>query len=207
MFISFLWTSCKIVYFEQPQPVSVRNLTEFPNKMRGVWLSNGNDTVIITADEIKVLEYEEFNLDIHSFEKLGGIIRNNALFFKSDSVVSYSFSLRDDTITYRVPQVQRFVLSDSMLVKPLGRYLILNSKTEGSWALLLAIPQRDVIEFKSLKERDLTLLQTLVPLQISKKEGNDDFYCKGDVSRKSMKSFIRQGGFSERYALIHRSKK
>jgi hypothetical protein len=201
---AFLWTSCKIVYFEQPQPVNVRNLNSFPKSMRGVWLSNGSDTVLISAHEIKVFQYEEFNLDVHSLERLGGSIRNNKLFFKPDSVVSYTFSLRNDTIIYRIPQVQRFVISDTMLVKPLGRNLIMNSRTEGHWALLLAIPHRDVIEFKSLNEDDLTLLKTLVPVHIKKKEGKDDIYCQADVSRKTMKLFVRRGGFSERYALVRR---
>lgn len=141
--------SCTTIYFEESQPKETAHLASFPEDIQGGYLAQQEgeeDTIYIRATSILFPEESEKNIPISDVDAYEGIqLKGDWVFDASlPEEDSIRFTIRGDTIHYKVRYYISKQLSDSMVLKRHGKMLVLSEKVEDSkyWNVYLIEPIR-----------------------------------------------------------------
>ena len=191
--------SCTTFYFDQPQPVDVKEEPGFPKEIQGVWVEDGDSIVVaeryflFTDRKIKKLSKEE--LDTSSRFMIKG---NRAFERHEGALQSHSFEWKNDTAHILLKRKEyRFTLSDSISLRSFGKYYFVNfNRGDDWWDVYLIERKKDGLKIRLLKKEDIRLLQSLFPVEVVDSVGTDQYY-KVALTKKQMRTFIKKGGFSD----------
>lgn len=189
------FTACEpAVTFTEPQPINVENLSKFPNRLQGQYLSLADNSTLIISNEI-IKRIYDFDHKFHKNEldstfKLSGDTITNLTTNETTIVKREGDSLRNhiyycDTL---------FQMDFDNLVRKLKGYYFLNTRYDKSgwevkkvhfekgYLLISSISTKQDIE--SLKEIFGTSKDTIPPYNFT-------------PTKKQFKDFIKNYGFSD----------
>lgn len=208
-YYTFLWvilTCCSCIGFDHPQPADVRDLGKFPRKFRGTWRGINHDTYIIDNKSIKKIHDEIHTFPVSRVKNFLSPykVKGNMVEYNNDFVTrQYPFELISDTlIRFREHLTEIYGLGDSVRLRALGKYHIVNIRMtdsgDGSFHWLLYLPwlQSDsLMLLRSLGEDpDGQLLKRI--LDEFPPERKDNIYFHHDFTKRTMEEYIRKGGFA-----------
>jgi len=140
LIILILPSGCLTIYFEQPQPIGETNLESFPEAMLGSYLIEG-DTLYILEKEFQYPEVYQGKFPLSQLDSMHNIHLEGNLLFNSE--LSYQdgipYTVENDTLSYYLKIYISEHLSDSLLLRKEGSYLVLNEKADGldAWNISL----------------------------------------------------------------------
>ncbi len=129
--------SCTTIYFKQPQPQSNAALKNFPLEFQGAYIpqeENNQDTVYIMADKIIYPETYENFLPVSSLDSMVNIRIVGDSLYNSLIPIKHgiAFTITNDTLHYRLETKISMRLSDTLIIKKEGKYLVFNEKESGT---------------------------------------------------------------------------
>lgn len=145
--------SCTSIYFEEPQPRFKETLSEFPSNVRGTYVME-NDTISIKEREYDYPELFERSFSLDEIDSFPEIKFEGELLFDETLPVKtgVKFNINNDTVEYSVKLKLTKPLSEKLILKSHGDYLVLSEENEdvkGHWEVFL---------IKKMKGGDLELL-------------------------------------------------
>ncbi|TLX76984.1 hypothetical protein E9993_04675 [Labilibacter sediminis] len=149
-FVLVFITSCTCVHFSEPQPKGSPVLNAFPKDYIGVYVSSSEkekDTVYIHERFYEIPETYSEKIHIEKLNKHKNIkLKNNLLYNTSIPVdIGIPYSIKNDTLSYKINLLIPYYLSDSLQLKKLGKYFVLNQKDlyKEYWSVYLLSKQKD----------------------------------------------------------------
>jgi|GEM_PF-4763519 len=129
--ICFVLSSCNVIFFDQPPPASGKTLASFPKNYQGSFLFDG-DTLLIGTNSFTSIQYEKRYFNVQSLDTLKGIKIKNDLIFDEDysPTQGLKYTLKNDSIFYRIRNLETNSLSDSMRLKKYRSYFVLSGRDE-----------------------------------------------------------------------------
>ncbi|MBV6647983.1 MAG: hypothetical protein KI790_21155 [Cyclobacteriaceae bacterium] len=200
--------SCTSAYFETPQPVNGKDLKKFPKKMLGTYLVD-DDTVVIRAKSYHYTENFQRSIPLALIDSFNHVTFEDSLLYDSELPITHAipYSLSNDTLRYELDVDMSVSFSDSLILRRLGPYFVLNEKVdnESYWnAYLIRVFGRDSltishvghfqpsndgiskIKYDGLIE-DFLAITTFKPI-------DDDSYLI-NPTRQELETLIEQGFF------------
>lgn len=194
-------TSCQPVYFTAPQPFDAENIYEFPKEYRGLWVNEG-DTTIIGKNYFIIKEYKQKNsiakkeIDTSTVY----ILKTNKIYIKEkyDDIglsEGFPYKLHNDSVQFNAREITKVALSYETFLRKVGKYYILNTSNTKNWWNIYLIKKTDnqKIEVYILDEDDLKNLSNFETIYKSK----EGIFIAAKWSKKEMLFFIDNGQFSE----------
>lgn len=187
--------SCKpSVTFEEPQPKNEKNLSSFPKKLQGDYLSL-SDSSKITIEAKTILRIYDFNQTFHpnqldntmriSGDTLIDIDTNERTVLKrnGDSLISHFHSV--DTL---------FQISEEAILKKFRGYYFLNfSYHEDGWEVKKLQYKKEKLTISSISQKeDIENLKSIM-------ESDQDTVIpyKFKASKRQFKEFVKNDGFTD----------
>ena len=148
-----LLSSCTVLYFEVPQPDNQSLLTAFPEQFWGRYLSEEGDIVTIEASRFIHPEKLSMVLPASRLDSMPGIkIVGDKLFDDSlPDAGPMSFMIAHDTVYYEATFYQSQWLSDSLVLKQMKKWVVVNTKEEDYWLVYLISVTDDSLDVYSVK--------------------------------------------------------
>lgn len=182
------------ITFDAPQPVDVDNLTKFPKRLKGKFISLADSSFLLITDNLIVREHH-FNQKIHPSQLDSTCILNGDTIF---NIVSNSKEIvvrdGDSLITHVHYSDTIFEMNnDHVLRKYKGHYFLNTRYDNESWEVrkmdlskgkltVSSIASKEEIE--KLEEITASIQDTVAPY-------------KFNLTKKQFKEFIKSEGFSE----------
>jgi len=202
LLLSVVLVSCKIYYFNEPQPVDSKNIYKVPKKIIGFWEIKDPDEVFgsinigkdfyhrITETQEKITK-SEFDLDSNTY------IIDNKFYFKEDGSLKggFNYRLNNDTINIDVVENELVEFGKKAFLRKIDYGYILNITHEHmfNWWEIKFVDTRDKekLVIYGIDEKDI---QNFPTHQLLSKEFNE--YIIAKWSHKQVIEFIDKGGFS-----------
>ncbi len=191
------------VTFNQPQPTDTDNLSKFPNRLQGQYVSLA-DSSILSIGEKLILRTYDFDQKIHSTQ----LDTNSRL--SGDTLINVSTNERDiimldgDSIIKHIHYIDTlFQMNYDNVVRKFKGYYFLNKRYDKeSWEvkkielskgklIISSISNKDDIE--NLKEITESTQDTVAPYKIA-------------ATKKQYKEYIKNGGFADSETFIRQNK-
>ena len=143
VFFLFVIEGCTSIYFEEPQPLNITELNSFPENIQGTYvpIDGSEDTIFIKMYEYEYPEFYEKSIPMAAIDTLtdirimGDLVFDNALPTNN----GINFTIRNDTLHYKIKLNTSTILSDSLVLKKFGKQLVLSIKVDGEkyWEVYL----------------------------------------------------------------------
>lgn len=206
-------SSCTTVYFDKPQPVNTKNLNKVPIAFQGTWVQNQDSTVITDTDFRAMTKYF-YTLPKREIDTSTTIkTKDGFIYDVNDSANRYPYSVKGDSIEVTIPELHTYVLSDSVLLRPLSqKELLVNIKTDDNWweVYLIELIEEGSILVRSIKVSDLEKLEILNPNNFSLREPHKDVLqmnnqerLEADFSKEDLLLWIGAKGFSDTVMVMY----
>ena len=206
---SLLQTACKMVYFDQPQPIDGKTLNSFPKKFRGVW-KNELSTITTNKYSMVQVDFKEIKIPLSTFDTSSRYVKNDRFIYSfEEGHLEYkgNYQLIDDTIIVKRPsEMEEHGLNSSIVLKKVGKYYLLNILEEnGMWQmihvenlnnndLLLKLINNDKLLELIEKEQ---LLEINLPNINKTQENSKDYYYSGNLQKADIIALIEADAFSD----------
>ncbi|MDX1479970.1 MAG: hypothetical protein R3301_19820 [Saprospiraceae bacterium] len=141
-----LWTSCTRVAFEAPQPLNAKALASFPSDLLGAYAlaDTPADTVgFILPDAIVAIETTSHYLHQDQLDTMPHLTLQNDRMYDDQLPGNRGFPVtyEGDSLRYTSIEMDTIGISDTLLIKGFGDYLILNTRFEDEyWDIYLLKP-------------------------------------------------------------------
>ncbi len=197
----FSLIACDPIYFTNPQPFDAKNIYEFPKEYRGLWVVEGDSTIIgenyfILKEYKQTIGIAKKEIDTSSTY----ILKNNKIYIKkkyADINLSegFSYKLQNDSVLFNSRDIYKVSLSYDTFLRKVDEYYILNTSNTSTWWNLYLIKKttKNILEVYVLAEDDLQ--NTKKDAIFISDEGIflNTKWCKNDLLK-----FIKNGGFSKK---------
>lgn len=183
-----------LVTFIEPQPVDTENLSKFPSRLRGVYLSLSDSSILTINDKLIQRTYD-FEYKIHP-NQLASTAR-----LLGDTLINVETSERElikqdgDSLLIHIHIVDTLFLMDydNVVRKFKGRYFLNTRDDKSGWSvekmqlskgqlMISSISTKEEIE--SLKVITETAQDTVAPYNFI-------------ATKRQFKKFVKNGGFSD----------
>jgi hypothetical protein len=214
--------SCVSIYFNNPQPTDAKNIKNFPRKIRGTWIEDG-DTTSIRKKTFRKVEWEVKSISKAELDTTQSLVVKGDKIFdvESDSVQGYYYEFRDDSFFVNIPQITMYELGEGVLFRRVSKsYFTLSINTDSIWwnVYLIEILPDESILVKYPKKSELSILETMLEneeLEIKITPYEDDKLTTSEFQKfwnvgltsKQMLGYISKGGFSDTTLVINRTNK
>ena len=218
-------TSCIQVQFENPQPLKSKALTSFPDEITGDYFFGGSkDTVRVSSLYFSFKELKKDSFPVYLLDSMPGIkVKDSLIYFpEHDKEKGYPFSIKNDSVFYKVFQITKVPLGKDLVLKKFKGSYIVNWRMDSAYwdiAILslqkngniikntvevsedkneadsLVIRQKDSIRKTASKE-----LEELSRITKFKKIGEDHYLI--NPSKKEFELLIKNGLFSQQDTLF-----
>ena len=192
------------VTFNEPQPTETKNLSKFPNRLQGRYLSLADNSELVIGDKLIQRVYD-FDLKFHSSElasnrRLSGdtiidIVTNEREVVKRDGDSLVEHIHRIDTL---------FQINNDNVVRKFKGYYFLNKRYfQAGWEVKKIELSRGQLIISSISEmEDIESLKAIT-------ESTQDTVApdKFTITKKQFKKFIKNDGFSDSETFIKTKKK
>jgi len=214
--------SCVSIYFNNPQPTDARNIKNFPRKIRGTWIEDG-DTTTIRKRTFRKVEWAVESISKAEFDTTQSlVVKGDKIFdLESDSVQGYYYELREDSFFVKIPQITRYELGEGVLFRRVSkRYFTLSINTDSIWwnvYLIEILPDESILVKYPIKS-ELSILETMLEneeLEIKITPYEEDKLTTSEFQKfwnvgltsKQMLEYISRGGFSDSILVINPTNK
>jgi hypothetical protein len=187
------------VTFTEPQPVSTDNLSEFPRRLKGVYLSLSDSSTLSISDNLIQRTYD-FDYKVHPNQLDSTARLSGDTLINLETKEKVLIKQDGDSLTIHFHNVDTLFLMDydNVVRKFKGNYFLNTRYNKTSWSVekmnlskgqltISSISTKDDIE--NLKEMTETAQDTVI---------NSNF----TATKKEFKKFVKNDGFSDSEAFV-----
>jgi hypothetical protein len=213
--LSVLMVSCKLseseaipdgnnFYFENPQPINDSELSSFPNKFKGVYMSE--DSLFLNITNYMIFSEREYKFRFHknqldSLKEYFDVV--DSKYISKDKKEIFNSKKVGDSIEFASKNIDTiFQLSDTQKAKRINGFLVLNQKDSIYWKVKLISLNKNTLTIKQLySEDDLKRMDSITKIH-SKKLDSLSYIIS--PSRKEFKSFneIKDFGYDSKFIKV-----
>ena len=191
------------VTFNEPQPTDTDNLSKFPDRLQGQYLSLADNSVLVIGDKLMERIYD-FDQKIHPSQ----LDSNSRL--SGDTIINLTTNTREvvkrdgDSLVSHFHYIDTYFQMDyDNVVRKFKGYYFLNKRLgEGSWDVKKIELSKGQLVISSIStKQDIENLKTLT-------ESTQDTIAsyKFTTTKKQFKEFIKNGGFSDSETFVRQKK-
>jgi hypothetical protein len=211
--LSVLMTSCKQAeavpdgnnfYFENPQPINDSELSSFPNKFKGIYMSE--DSLFLNITNNMIFSEREYKFRFHknqldSLKEYFDVV--DSMYISKDKKEIFNSKKVGDSIEFASKNIDTiFQLSDSQKAKRINGFLVLNQRDSIYWKVKLLNLNKNTLTIKQLySDSDLIRMDSITKIH-SKKLDSTSFIVS--PKRKEFNQFfkLKKFGFDQEYRKI-----
>jgi len=187
------------VTFNEPQPTDTDNLSKFPNRLQGQYLSLENNSTLVIGDKL-IQRIFDFDLKIHPSE----LDSNSRL--SGDTIINLTTNTREvvkrdgDSLVTHIHRIDTLFLMDyDNVVRKFKGYYFLNTRyDEEGWVVKkIKLSKGQLVVSYISTEQDINNLKKIT-------ESTQDTVApyKFKPTKKEFKEFIKNEGFSDSETFI-----
>ncbi len=191
-------------YFESPQPINDSELSSFPNKFKGLYMSE--DSLFLNITNNMIFSEREYKFRFHktqldSLKEYFDVVDEKYI-SKDTKEIFYSKKVGDsiEFVSKNIDTI--FQLSASQKAKRINGFLVLNQKDSIYWKLKLISLNKNSLTIKQLySDNDLKRMDSITEVH-SKKLDSLSYIIS--PSRREFNRFfkLKKLGFDEEYKKI-----
>jgi hypothetical protein len=193
----------ELALFDEPQPSDIKNLSKFPNRIQGDYLSL-NDSSTLTIDDSMIWRISNFDYKIHPNELDENSKISGDSLFDSETGDKWPVSRDGDSliVSIRLTDTLFMIKPNNFARKFKGYYFLNNYLDDLGWEVnqmklkkgeLSISSISSETDIKNLNEITETSTDTIPPFKYS-------------VTKKQFKEFIRNNGFSDSEIFVKKKK-
>ena len=186
------------IYFNEPQPVEVENITNFPNKYIGTFGSDYSNRLKVESKYVIKIEVESFDTTKKQMDSLTNVEFKNNIVYDKETQKAYKTFVKNDTIQWETERLDTiFSFAENESAKIYKSSLILNKEVNGNY--LVNIIKFDFSSNKYLQlgtRKDfIKINEQLNILFEANVENNDTTFVILKPSRADFRKLLRLDGF------------
>ncbi len=186
------------IYFNEPQPVEVENITNFPNKYIGTFGSDYSNRLKVESKYVIKIEVESFDTTKKQMDSLTNVEFKNNIVYDKETQKAYKTFVKNDTIQWETERLDTiFSFAGNESAKIYKSSLILNKEVNGNY--LVNIIKFDFSSNKYLQlgtRKDfIKINEQLNILFEANVENNDTTFVILKPSRADFRKLLRLDGF------------
>jgi hypothetical protein len=191
------------VTFNEPQPTDTDNLSKFPYRLQGQYLSLADNSTLVIGDKL-IQRIYDFDLKFHS----SGLDSNSRL--SGDTIIDLTTNTREvvkrdgDSLVYHIHSIDTlFQMNYENVVRKFKGYYFLNKCWgEGSWEVKKIELSKGQLVISSIStKQDIENLKTITE-SAQDTIGSYNF----TTTKKQFKEFIKNNGFSDSETFVRQKK-
>jgi len=191
------------VTFNEPQPTDTDNLSKFPGRLQGQYLSLADNSTLVIGDKL-IQRISDFDLKIHPSE----LDSNSRL--SGDTIIDLTTNTRQvikrdgDSLVYHIHSIDTlFQMNYENVVRKFKGYYFLNKRWgDGRWEVKKIELSKGQLVISSIStKQDIENLKT-----ITESTQDTDAPCKFTTTKKQFKEFIKNDGFSDSEIFVRQKK-
>lgn len=200
---------CKMVYFDKPQPIDGKSLSTIPKKFRSTWKYELN-TLTINKSSIVQSGFEIIKIPLSTLDTSSAYVKSEKTIYSFEGEhLNYKgdYEIIGDTLFIQKPKEnQEYCLNNSIILKKVGKYFILNiMEDNGMWQVVQIekLDNNDIL-FKLLNNEKLLelvaknkLIELTPPDHVNNFNESRDYYYAGNLLQIDIKALIEAGAFSD----------
>lgn len=211
--LSVLMVSCKRAeavpegnnfYFENPQPINDSELSSFPNKFEGIYMSEDSLFLNITNDMIfseREYKFRFHKTQLDSLKEYFDVVDEK--YISKDTKEIFNSKKVGDSIEFASKNIDTiFKFSETQKAKRINGFLVLNQKDSIYWKVKLLNLNKNTLTIKQLcSDDDLKRMDSITKIH-SKKLDSLSYIIS--PSRKEFKRFneIKDFGYDFKYLKV-----
>lgn len=191
------------VTFKEPQPTDNDNLSKFPNRLQGQYLSLADNSILVIGDKL-IQRIYDFDLKIHPSQ----LDSNSRL--SGDTIINLTTNTREvvkrdgDSLVTHIQYIDTlFQMDNDNVVRKFKGYYFLNKRYDKeSWEVKKIELSKGQLVFSSIStKQDIENLKTIT-------ESTQDTVApyKFATTKKQFKEFIKNGGFTDSETFVRQKK-
>ena len=192
------------VTFNEPQPTDTDNLSKFPNRLQGQYLSLADNSTLVIGDKL-IQRIYDFNQKIHPSQ----LDSNSRL--SGDTIINLTTNTREvvkrdgDSLVTHIHYIDTlFQMDYDNVVRKFKGYYFINKRYDNeSWEVKkIELSKGQLVVSSISTKQDIENLKTIT-------ESTQDTVApyKFATTKKQFKEFIKNDGFSESEKFIRVKKK
>lgn len=192
------------VTFKEPQPTDNDNLSKFPNRLQGQYLSLADNSILVIGDKL-IQRIYDFDLKFHPSQ----LDSNSRL--SGDTIINLTTNTREvvkrdgDSLVTHIHYIDTlFQMDYDNVVRKFKGYYFLNTRYDKeSWVVKKIELSKGQLVFSSISTKeDIENLKTIT-------ESTQDTVApnKFATTKKQFKEFIKNGGFTDSETFVRQKKK
>jgi hypothetical protein len=195
-------SSCKYVYFDQPQPVGAKSLKEIPEEFRGSWCDakKRQDTIIITNNSFMMINHEQYVIHNYQADTTPHYkLIDNKIFFREYEPEGFPYTIKDNDIHYDGRLVEVIALSDNAILRKCRDSYVINLKRGQWWEILNILKKKsgeidivypDYERMKILKEELEYEIVNIVVDSSNRETSSDTVYIHAEWKAKDIEKLF-----------------
>ena len=191
------------VTFNEPQPTDTDNLSKFPYRLQGQYLSLADNSILVIGDKL-IQRIYDFDLKIHPSQLDG----NSRL--SGDTIINLTTNTREvvkrdgDSLVTHIHYIDTlFLMDDENIVRKFKGYYFLNKRYyKESWEVKkIQLSKGQLVVSSISTKQDIENLKTIT-------ESTQDTAApyKFATTKKQFKEFIKNDGFSDSETFVRQKK-
>ena len=191
------------VTFNEPQPTDTDNLSKFPYRLQGQYLSLADNSILVIGDKL-IQRIYDFDLKIHPSQLDG----NSRL--SGDTIINLTTNSREvvkrdgDSLVTHIHYIDTlFLMDDENIVRKFKGYYFLNKRYyKESWEVKkIQLSKGQLVVSSISTKQDIENLKTIT-------ESTQDTAApyKFATTKKQFKEFIKNDGFSDSETFVRQKK-
>ena len=137
---------CTHIVFNVPQPADGASLQAFPASFQGIYQADEEttDSMIVDARTVSFVQHATHQLPLNSVDTMLHITLKDGLLYDATMMLDHGVPYRVVDTMIRYEYYDRFTIgiSDSLVIKESGKYLVISSNLDGDdldyWDVVLA---------------------------------------------------------------------
>lgn len=191
------------VTFDEPQPIDTDNLTKFPNRLQGNYISLADTSILVIGDQL-IQRIYDFDLKIHPSQ----LDSNQRL--SGDTIINLTFNTREiikrdgDSLVTNIHHIDTlFQMDQGNVVRKFEGYYFLNKRYDDKgWEVKkIELSKGQLIVSSISTKQDIENLKTIT-------ESTKDTVApyKFRTTKKQFLEFIKNEGFSDSETFVRQKK-
>ena len=199
--IGLLAACTPAVTFDEPQPAGSKDLTRFPKRIRGEYISlNDNSVLLVTEKLIQRIYDHDFKIKSNELDS-GMILRNDTLINRTNNE-KMVVRKEGDSLVGHIRYVDTvFSLSRDQILKKFKGYYFLNTRYfDQNWEVKKLSLHRGKLNISSISAENE--LEKLVEITESPQDTIPPY--KFTATKRQFKAFVKQEGFTDTETFIRK---
>jgi hypothetical protein len=201
IFICIAVACTPAVTFDEPQPANTKDLSKFPNRLKGEYVSLSDNSILRISDKLIERVYD-FDTKIHRNELDSTmILRNDTIINLETNEKTFVKKMGDSLMAHIFYTDTLFELNADHILRKMKGYCFLNTRyTEQNWEVKKLSLHRGKLTIGSISAE--SELETLVEITESPKDTIPPYPFT--ATKKQFKKFVKQEGFTDTETFIKR---